>query len=159
MYLAFHDEMADPDSDDLVKRESTRLTCVATSGGQTTMDVEWWMEHIPGYKTPHRDFYESFGVKTQDEYLKIVSDVSALSLISKDDVAIFMTYGMKPDAPVPDDAEKASGWKVHHSMFGVKLKEKMDALGIEADLKYPGARSKYRTVPEFFTKKFVRKHD
>lgn len=156
MYLAFHDEMAKPDSDDPVDRESTRLACVATNGGQTTMDVEWWKKHIPGYENPHRNFFESFGVDTKDEYLQKVADVSALSLISKDDVPIFMTYGMKPDDPVPDDAGKARGWKVHHVMFGVKLKERMDALGIEADLKYPGARSSDRSVAEFFIKNLTK---
>ena len=49
MYLAFHNDMADRDSDNAVDRESTRLTCVATSGGQTTMDLDWWRKHIPGY--------------------------------------------------------------------------------------------------------------
>jgi acetyl esterase len=156
MYLAFHDDMADRDSDDPIARESTRLTCVATNGGQTTMDVEWWKKHIPDYDAPHRNFFETFGVKTKEEYLKKVADVSALSLISKDDVPIFMTYGMKPDDPVPDDARRARGWKVHHVVFGVKLKEKMDALGIEADLKYPGARTTYRSVSHFFIEKLTK---
>jgi acetyl esterase/lipase len=41
MWLAFHDEMADPGSPDPLARESTRLSCVATRGGQTTMDFDW----------------------------------------------------------------------------------------------------------------------
>jgi len=36
MWLAFHDDMAVPNSDDPVTRESTRLACVATQGGQIT---------------------------------------------------------------------------------------------------------------------------
>jgi hypothetical protein len=64
-----------------------------------------------------------------------------------------MSYGMKPDAPVPDDPSRAQGWKVHHVTFGVKLKEKMDELGVEADLKYPGARTTYRSSADFFITK------
>lgn len=153
MWLAFHDEMADPDSADPVERESTRLACVATNGGQTTMDFQWWEKWIPGYEKPHRDFLETFGVKTEEEYLEKARDVSALSIITKDDPPIFMSYGMAPDAPIPDDPQRARGWKVHHVVFGVKLKEKMDALGVESHLKYPGARSKYRSVAHFFTEK------
>ena len=52
MWLAFHDEMADPKSGDPVKRESSRLTCVVTSGGQTTRDLDLWMRWIPGYDKP-----------------------------------------------------------------------------------------------------------
>lgn len=150
MYLAFHDDMAKPDSDDPIARESTRLTCVATNGGQTTMDSDWWKEHIPGYDSPHRDFRQTFGAKTKEEYLKKVEDVSALSLISKDDPPIFMAYRMRPDAPVPGDGSQARGWKVHHVVFGVELKKKMDKLGLEADLKYPGAKTKYQSNVEFF---------
>jgi len=150
MWLAFHDEMAQPDGADPIERESTRLACVATNGGQTTMDFELWQKWIPGYDAPHRDPHDAFEANTDEEFHKLVADVSALSLISADDPPIFMTYGMAPDAPIPTDPQRARGWKVHHVTFGVKLKEKMDTLGIEADLKYPGASSKYRSVADFF---------
>jgi acetyl esterase len=150
MYLAFHDDMADPGNSDPVLRESTRLKCVATSGGQTTMIRDWWIKNVPQY-SPHRDFLENFGTRDEQEYIKSASQVSALSLISADDPPIFMTYNMAPDAPLP--TENPQGWKIHHVIFGIKLKEKMDALGIEADLKYPGAKSKYNSVPEFFIAK------
>ena len=153
MYLAFHDEMAKPGSDDPVERESTRLTCIATNGGQTTMDVDWWKKHIPDYTAPHRDFLEVFGAKTQDEFQQMVSDVSALSLITKDDPPIFMSYIMPPDESVPSNPEQARRWKVHHVVFGIELKKRMDALGIEADLEYPGATTIYRSPAEFFIAK------
>jgi len=155
MYLAFHDEMADPDSADPIERESTRLACVATNGGQTTMDFDWWIQWIPGYESAHRDPYETFEAPNDDELRAVVADVSALSLISADDPPIYMSYGMRPTDPVPDDPEKASGWKVHHVMFGIKLKERMDALGIEADLAYPNAETIYRSIPHFFVTKLA----
>jgi hypothetical protein len=153
MWLAFHDEMAEPSSSDPVERESSRLTCVATNGGQTTMDFDWWKRWIPGYDKPHRERTEYFGEVTDEELRKVVKDISALSLITSDDPPIFMSYGMKPDAPVPDDPSRAQGWKVHHVTFGVKLKEKMDELGVEADLKYPGDRTTYRSSADFFITK------
>jgi acetyl esterase/lipase len=154
MWLAFHDEMAQPDSPDPIERESTRLACVATNGGQTTMDFDWWQQWIPGYDAPHRDPLEAFEATAEEELRKLVEEVSALSLISADDPPIFMSYGMPPDAPIPADPKRARGWKVHHVMFGVKLKEKMDELGIEAELRYPSASSKYGSVAEFFRAKF-----
>ena len=62
---------------------------------------------------------------------------------------------MPPDAPVPEDPRRARGWKIHHVIFGVKLKEKMDALGIESHLKYPGANVKYDSIPQFFIEKLL----
>ncbi|UCE46980.1 MAG: alpha/beta hydrolase fold domain-containing protein, partial [Phycisphaerales bacterium] len=153
MWLAFHDEMADPSSLDPMQRESSRLTCVATNGGQTTMDFDWWMRWIPGYDKPHRDRTEVFGDVMDEELHKIIKDISALSLITADDPPIFMSYGMKPDDPVPANPRKVQGWKVHHVTFGVKLKEKMDELGVEADLKYPDAQTTYRSNAAFFITK------
>ena len=154
MYLAFHDDMAKAKSDDPIARESTRLTCVATSGGQTSMDFAWWGRNVPGYDKPHRDLSAIFDADTPEKTKKIVTEISALSLISKDDPPIFMSYGMKPTDPVPTGA-RAGGWKVHHVIFGVKLKEKMDALGIEADLQYPGAGTKHRSRERFLIKKLT----
>jgi len=154
MYLGFHDDMANADADDAIAQESTRLTCVATSGGQTTMDFAWWHKNVPGYDQPHRDISAIFDADTPEATKKIVSEISALSLISKDDPAIFMSYGMKPNDPVPTGA-RAQGWKVHHVVFGVKLKEKMDELGVEADLQYPGAKTRYGSREKFLITKLT----
>jgi acetyl esterase len=54
-YLAWHDDMADPDSEDPIARESTRLACVAPLSGQASMDFNWWFANIPGYDNPHRE--------------------------------------------------------------------------------------------------------
>lgn len=153
MWLAFHDDMADSQNSDPLERESSRLTCVATNGGQTTMDFAWWRQWVPGYKEPHRNIAEVFGNITDEQLRRTVEDISALSLITRDDPPIFMSFGMKPEDPVPTDSVRARGWKVHHVIFGVKLKERMDQLGIEADLKYPGAKTKYSSIPSFFIAK------
>lgn len=153
MWLGFHDEMADPKSKNPRERESSRLMAVSTNGGQTTMDFDWWMKHIPGYDKPHRERGESYGEMSEEEYRKGVESISALSLISKDDPPIFMSYGMRPDDPIPTDAKKANGWKVHHVNFGVELKKVMDKLGVEAELKYPKATAKYRSTAQFFIEK------
>jgi acetyl esterase len=65
-----------------------------------------------------------------------------------------MSYGMKPDDPVPAGA-KAQGWKVHHVIFDVTLKKKLDALNVEADLQYPGATTKYGSRERFLIKKLT----
>ena len=146
MWLGFHDDMANANAEDPVERESTRLTCVATRGGQTTMDFDWWVKNIPGYEQPHRDPRETFEA---EKFREVVRDVSALSLISKGDPPIFMTYGMSPEDPVPDDSDKAQGWKVHHVNFGFALKKEMDALSIESHVVYPGIEAAYDSLEDF----------
>jgi len=152
MWLGFHDDMANAESDDWVERESTRLTCVATRGGQTTMDFGWWVANIPGYEQPHRDPRETFEA---EKFSEVVQDVSALSLISKDDPPIFMTYGMAPDDPIPEESDNPQGWKIHHVNFGFALKKEMDALGIESHVGYPGSESSYRSLEDFLVNKLT----
>jgi acetyl esterase/lipase len=153
MYLAFHDDLADPRSDDPIKRESTRLACVAPGAGQVTMDMRWWVKHVPGYDKPLRDVNEIFGTKTEEEAVKKNARIAALSLISKDDPPIFMTYAMAPGDAIPTDEQKARGWKIHHVVHGVELKKLCDKLGVEAELKYPGAQTRYPSGTAFLKAK------
>lgn len=153
MWLAFRDEMADPDSADPVERESSRLTVVATTGGQTTMDMEWWFANVPGYAEPHRPLKDYYGSAAPNQIRMIVEGISALSLISADDPPIHMSYRMPPEEPIPSDPNQATGWKVHHVAFGQALLKKMNALGVEAHLAYPGAKPKYADLTEFFLAK------
>ena len=158
MWLAFSDEMANAESTNLIERESTRVTCVATKGGQTTMESDFWVKHIKKYAHGEeegfkRNFRQIYGVETIEEANEIAKSISALALISEDDPPIFMQYGMSPNASVPKDIKKRKGWIVHHVDFGIALKEKMDKLNIEADLKYPSAKPKYNSFVEFFKDK------
>lgn len=156
MWLAFHDEMAAPEIQDPIKRESSRLCCVATSGGQTTMDFSWWKQHIPEYDKPHRPRSEYFGDMDDAQHARTIEDISAQSLITADDPPIWMSYGMAPDSPLPSDPRKIQGWKVHHVAFGIGLKKMMDELGIESILKYPGQQTQYASIGDFFIAKLKR---
>lgn len=173
MWLAYSDEMARPDSEDPVERESTRLTCVATSGGQTTNSATYWKNLFtlllgPDIDTkafarpvgditdPEQARIAQWGAQTLEEAEEIASRHSALSLISADDPPIFMSYGMTPTASPPTNKERIRGWVIHHVNFGTLLKEKTDALEVEAHLKYPGAETAYPSLVEFFVDKLLK---
>ena len=170
MWLAYSDDMAKPKSKDRVERESTRLTCVATTGGQTTLDVNFWQDKIAtllgpktdagslfpslgNIKDPQKARIARWGATTVQEANEIASRHSALSIVSKDDPPIFMSYGMPPTAKPPTDRTRVRGWLVHHVNLGIALKEKTDGLKLEAHLKYPGAEMKYPSQVEFFVDK------
>ena len=46
MWLAYSDDTADASSDDPVERESTRLVCVPTTGGQTSNQRDFYADNI-----------------------------------------------------------------------------------------------------------------
>ena len=172
MWLAYSDEMAKPKSKDPIERESTRLTCVATMGGQTTNEREFWKEMITGLMgseinteglvrplgglvDPEKVRMATWGSKTLDKANKKAARHSALNLVSKDDPPIFMSYGMAPSAKPPENKARLRGWLIHHVNLGVALKEKTDTLNLEAHLKYPGADLKYPAQNEFLIDKLL----
>ena len=173
MWLAYSDDMADATSDDPVERESTRLLCVATAGGQTSAEREFYIENIlpllgenipvevlvksfNGENDPEKIRMKMWGADTLEEVDETTRQCSALRLISPDDPPIFMSYGMAPDTKKPSgDKDRVRGWLIHHVVFGTKLKEKADELGVEADLSYPGSGSKYSSDVAFFRDKLL----
>ena len=172
MWLAYSDDMAKAKSKNPIERESTRLTCVATTGGQTTTQTEFWKEMIAdimgpkieaegfvrplgGLVDPEKIRMATWGVSTLEEMNQTLSRHSALSLISEDDPPIFMSYGMDPSAKPPSDRKRLRGWIIHHVNLGIALKEKADALKLEAHLKYPGAKLKYPSQVEFLVDKLL----
>ena len=174
MWLAFSDDMTKPDSKDPIERESTRLTCVATSGGQTANSAEFWRKTIgpllgdkqkveslarafDGESDPEKGRIAMWGAKTLEEANEIASRHAALSIVSPDDPPIFMSYGMSPTAKLPTDPKRIRGWLIHHVNLGIALKEKSDVLRHEAHLKYPGAETKYQSQVEFFVDKLLKK--
>src|SRR5262245_45151216 len=47
LWLALHDDLADPKSDDPIARQSSRLTCAAVVGAQTSLDPKELREWMP----------------------------------------------------------------------------------------------------------------
>lgn len=132
-WIAFHDDMADPVSDDPVARQSTRVTCIGFINGQSSCDpfvVRAWAGELA---FQHSVFLCGYGVKTRDELAdpalqKRFDEMSPLHWLTADDPPVFMSY-MEPDAPVPV-ALGQRGLGIHHPVFGAKLRERMDALKI-----------------------------
>ncbi|OUW17846.1 MAG: hypothetical protein CBD18_03735 [Opitutales bacterium TMED158] len=147
-YLAWSDDFADTKSEDPIARESSRLVAVAPLAGQSTMDLNWWVENIPGYDTPHRTV-SSVSDLGQIETRAILREISIINLISSDDPPTFMNYGMKPDDPVPTDPKRANGWKIHHVNFGIAMEERLRRTGVETHLSYPGAKLAFENDVSF----------
>lgn len=139
MWLAFHDDLADPASPDPVLRESTRITCAAPNAGQSClqMDVlaDWFQcDHL----TEHPSTRRFFGIQELEELktpekIALMKEASPIAHLTPDDPPIFATYG-HADEPV-DETTPPGTW-VHHPRFGIKLKEAMDRLHLECHLQY-----------------------
>ena len=159
LWLGFHDDLADPQNDDPVLRQSTRLTCMAVNNGQSSYDPRFIRDLFPGTDTwTNSALAELFDVDlsklddlTQEKYV-LFEEVSAINHLTKDDVPVLMTYDSDMDTPI---SSRSIG--IHHPRFGKVLRDRMDPLGIECQV-HTGFRrtgaSRSKLVMEFVKKHF-----
>lgn len=160
LWLAFHDDLADPKSSDPIARQSTRISAAATSNGQSTYDLRTYRKWfgVPDLE-PHEAMIPLYAVNTKADWesarvIALMEDASPITHLSKDDDApVYMSYN-RGDVPVTNRTEQ--GVWVHHYRLGIKLKEAMEALGKECHVIARDQRRrdlKYADTVSFFTDK------
>jgi acetyl esterase/lipase len=148
LWLAFHDDMSDPKSVDLVARESTRLFCVAVDTAQTSLDPQQMKEWTPNinYGATAFNFADPTPTQTRSQDLRFaeflahrndilpwIREYSPIEHASRDDPPVYMIYPTLPGVGLPQkDA-------THSTNFGVKLQERLKELNVDCELVYPGA--------------------
>jgi hypothetical protein len=156
LWLAFHEDLAEPNSDDPIARQSTRLTCVAVSGAQSSYDYRFTDSiGIPGF-TRHPSVTGVYGVRTVAELKdpkieKLMEEMSPINHLTKDDPPVLMDYGVRN---VPVDEKTDVGTVVHHPKLGIVLQERMREIGLECIVQYPSSTNDKR-VSQF---QFIKKH-
>lgn len=137
LWLAYHDEMADPNNDDPIFRESTRVSCVVVGGAQTTLDPKQVSEVMPNNKYGGHAFNFSFRKEGFDEMLKEresilpwIKEYSPYELASKDDPPTYLYYDGK--WLMPDDRETFSS--VHSVAYGMILVKRLKELGVKYEM-------------------------
>ena len=155
MWIAYKDDMANPQSDDPVSRESTRVTCIVPLSGPTNLDPDWIRKNLGGPPEVHASMPVFYGVSdgdyTKPEVKKLIAESSALNHASADDPPTFLIYGGTLDnLPLPRDASQ--GLLIHHPYFGKVLKDKLDELGVECHFRYGGKRPSPDEIGEFLAK-------
>ena len=146
-WLAYHDDIADPNSDDPVLRQSSRLRFVIAGAGQTFNDMELFRERVYPYPVPGAE-----NERSRDK----AREISAIYHVTKDDPPIFMHYGtvLQP-LPLPKDTPR--GELIHNPAFGLLLKEKLDELGIENHFYHGGNKPSPEAQEKFIMKHFFGK--
>ena len=145
LWLAFHDDLADPKSSDPISRESTRLWCAAVTGAQTTLDPQQMKEWTPNSRYGGHAFgFISADPKERANQFNLflagregilpwIQEYSPYANVTGDDCPIYLFYSAPP--ALGQDQKDPT----HTSNFGVKLQEKCRQEGVPCELVYPGA--------------------
>jgi acetyl esterase/lipase len=135
LWLCFHEDMADPASDDVIAHQSTRPVCACCINTQSSYDPNFIRSIIPG---PAGDgialqllFRAPVDRQHEERFREVFKEGSALGQLAADARPVLVFY-RTPDAPLDETLNAGTG--IHHPQFGRVLKEKMDALGVECVL-------------------------
>jgi acetyl esterase len=132
LWLAFHDDLADPHSTDPVLRESSRLTAAGSLEGQASYDLRDWKQLLgdsPFARTPAEwaPFYHFASTAQADtpEADKVMRDCSMIGLITKDDVPVAVACSF------PDEEPKDQNAYVHHPKHSTAIAERCQQHGVD----------------------------
>jgi Tol biopolymer transport system component/acetyl esterase/lipase len=163
LWLAFHDDLARPDSPDPVARESTRLTCAAVLGAQTSLDpkqLRLWMPnmryggHAFGFRKPGqtgRDAEFQAFYDHREEVLPWIREYSPYEHAGPGDPPVFLDYPAQDKPAVIGEDQRDP---THSAVMGLTLLEKLRESGDEAHLAYPGHKDPdYANCTEFLLAK------
>ena len=162
LWLAFHDDMADPKSSDPIARESTRLLGAAVIGAQTSLDphqMREWMPNITygghafGFVTDPKSRATAFQqfYDAREKILPWINEYSPYALVTADDPAIALYYGAAP--AVGQETKDPT----HSASFGLKLQEKLKSVNVPCELVYPGAEGTHPPIHEYLIAKLTGK--
>ncbi|MBP87941.1 MAG: lipase [Planctomycetaceae bacterium] len=159
MWILLHDDLADPKADDLVQRESTRVTAAAVAGGQTSIDPKVIEPWLGPNVLKHNMINMAVGERTiadalanYEKHRKLYIEFSPYNHLTDDDPPLLMTYGNNMKLP-----SENAGHGIHHPVYGVKMKEKADKCGHECHLLIKGVSEsdKYTSANEFLMDKLL----
>lgn len=146
LWLAFHDDLADPTSADPIARMSTRLWCVAADRAQTSLDPQqlrnWtpnsrYGGHAFGFMNPHdiktRDTRFTDFLQARESLLPMIREYSPISHVSSDDPSVYLWYNTVPAMGQPQNDP------THTCNLGLGLQQACERAGVSCELVYPGA--------------------
>lgn len=144
LWLAMHDDMADPASDDPVARESTRLLFTATKSPQPSLDpaelVEWipnseYGGHAFGYREKSRpDSFAPF-LTNREKHRDDLARYSPMAHASADDPPAILLFTKADKPPVKGEPQTDP---THSAVLGLMLQARLDEVGVACEIRYPG---------------------
>lgn len=153
LWIGFHDDLADPGNSDPVLRQSTRLSCMVVYGAQSTYDPRVIKEIVGGRAHEHPALTGFYGIKenqiASEEAFRLYEAASPINYLTRDDPPVLAFYS-ESWGPLPDNARPGEG--IHHPNFGKYLKEKMDALGVECQIRHADDHPRPTEAVDFLVK-------
>ncbi|MFA6561478.1 MAG: alpha/beta hydrolase [Verrucomicrobiia bacterium] len=149
LWLAVHDDLAAPKSDDPVLRQSSRISAAACISGQASYDMTEWDKLVGEFKKEWRhgdaEHFEFYHFKSEVDFKtpsgkRVLDDCSMYRLLSKDDPPILMISAQ------PNVEPNNRGAYVHHPRHALVIKKRGDEMGVKVQIHLQGDGTANTTV-------------
>lgn len=162
LWLALHDDLADPTSSDPIARESTKPTFIAVTGAQTSLDpqqVRGWIPnmayagHAFGFRAEGRARPEEFqlAIENRDGILHWIREYSPYEHASKGDPAIYLDY---PGQKEPVENGIVQKDPTHSAILGQNMAWRLKQVGVEVHLNYPAKPAAQTSALDYVLSRF-----
>jgi acetyl esterase/lipase len=143
LWLAMHDDMADPKSADPVAHESTRVRFTVTKAPQPSLDPRQLVEWIPnseygghafGYSgATRREAFAPF-LASRGRHLADLREWSPISHASADDPPAWVLTTKENRSPVKGEPQPDP---THSAVLGLMLQDTLKPLGVKCEVHHP----------------------
>jgi acetyl esterase/lipase len=157
LWLAFHDDLADPQNADPVARQSTRLACALPTNMQCTYDPREIEKIVPGNAYDVAPLKQLHGLPTTFDWHqdaidadldRRLRDCSPITHLTKDDPPVFAMNNQTNEKP----------GNIHHPNFGRHLKKQMDQAGMNCEFHlvsdFPDQQARTQAMLVFLKRSF-----
>lgn len=141
LWLATRDDLANPESEDPVLRESSRLQAAVLQATQATYNLPRWESFVgppkPEWLNSPNELIEFYHMKSRDELdsprgRAILDDCDMLRWIGPGDAPVFIVVNQ------PDGEPKSRGHWLHHPKHAAEIKRACDGAGIPCTISREG---------------------
>lgn len=152
LWLACHDDLADSRGADAVSRQSTRLQAAVGLSPQTCLVPDIVVSWVGQEVLRHPMMARAVGAKKLDDlrnpsaaWLKLLREFSAIEHLSSDDPPLLISNPRMEPLPAT-----TPGSAIHHGIFGIKLRERAQAVGSTCILRLEETDGAATPTPEEF---------
>lgn len=141
LWLAFHDDLAEPGNPDPVLRESSRVRAAGAIQTQFSYDLLRWRELFGEgieklFEAEAGGGAKFYGLASEEEVRaeagrRIRADVDMEGLITKDDPPVFLLTRLGDGRP------ESRGHLNHHPRHAMAIEKRMSELGLECEMYLP----------------------
>ena len=131
LWLAYHDDLADPASADPIARQSSRLQAAVGISPQSSLEPEVIVGWVGEQVLNHPMIARAVGAKKLDElknprpeWVTLLHEFSPITHVSRGDPPVLVGFPRVDPLPAA-----SAGGAIHPALFGMKLKERADAVG------------------------------